>query len=515
MKKGLIITLVVLALAGAATAAVVATQPPPPPNTGGSMTGGNSEMEFTDNMADAIRDVMDALGPAPDNVVGFGMGFKRPQGTVITGEENGVLLQAYRRASGIFASDESNMDCRPTVDAERMLEYDPQSSDNTAAGYGAGNNMFAAKAGYTVYDSLGNLDERIGKTVTWLVSADKTVMKYDSDTAVAAVDRADVYAYWIQSVPDENKLQGTVFNKGTDDRQDDPVKKGVLFFKRIGPSPSATDEQIEVDGGGRYNIAGKLTAGHYEVSFDPLDGKGKKVINSNWLYIPGDWKEVDKDWFVLVRNTYKITYDHVAKMAASNLTANTLHMEWHDIPLDWLTESEEALASATEACFPGMYCITYAYKDANEKNRPPSQENMDESETEMTPGYYPDVFQETPVRGESGEMRLEEVPTLSFYRGTEEGGYIDGNFYVCIPMDISVVLENGFVLDTALLPGYFDPMTEAMEKSYRGMGWEDFAFLGKLELEGAKALIETGTPLEIGYTHENGAFVKLVIEVED
>jgi hypothetical protein len=513
MKKGLIITLVVLALAGAGTAAVVTMSPQPKEDAG--ISEENEALELSDNMSDAIREVMDALGPPPDNVVGFGMGFKRPQGTAITAEEHSVLLRAFRSASSIFTSAESNMDCQPTVDADRMLEYDPQSADNSASGYGAGNNVFVAKAGYTVYDSLGNLDARIGKTVTWIVSANKTIKKYDSSSAAAAVDRASVYAYWIQSVPEDNKLKGTVFNKGTDDRQDEPVKKGILYFKRIGPNPSTTDEEIDVDSNGRYDITGKLTAGHYEVSFDPLDGKGKKVINSNWLYIPGDWKDVNKDWFVLVRNTYKITYDHIAKTAAFHATVNTLHMEWHEIPLDWHTESEEALVCAAEAGFPGMYCITYEYLNTEEKKQPPSQDNLDESETEMVPGYYPDVFQETPVREEGGETRLAAVPTLSLYRGTADAGYVEGGFYLCLPIELSIFLENGEELGIPLAPGVFDPMTVSMEESFRVQGWGEFAFLGQLEMEKVQALIETGIPLEIYYKHEGGAYVKLTIEIEE
>ncbi len=83
-------------------------------------------------------------------------------------------------------------------------------------------NSFSYKA-YTKYDRLGNLDEAIGKTVTHLVSADKTVKKYDSSAAQASVDVAGVYAYWIQSLPDENK-QKVRFQQGA--TTDEPVKKG-------------------------------------------------------------------------------------------------------------------------------------------------------------------------------------------------------------------------------------------------------------------------------------------------
>ena len=107
MKKGFILGLVGLAAAAVVTTTVVTLMPPPGEhNNALSEQAGDMEMELSDNMSDAIRNVMDVLGPAPDNVVGFGMGFKRPAGTSITAEENSVLLRSFRTGSGIFSSDE-------------------------------------------------------------------------------------------------------------------------------------------------------------------------------------------------------------------------------------------------------------------------------------------------------------------------------------------------------------------------------------------------------------------------
>jgi len=511
MKKGIIFGLIGVITIAAAATIITLTSPPPPPSSASSEA---LESELTDDMSGAIREVMEALGPAPDNVVGFGMGFRRPNGTTVTGEENGILLSAFRKGSGIFASQEGNMGCSPTVDTEKMLEYDPQSPDNTASGYGTGNSVFIGKAGYTKYDELGNIDKRIGKTITHFVSVDKTVRKSGSPEAQATIDAAGMYAYWIQSLPDENILHGTVFNKGADDRKDEPVKKGTLYFKRIGPNPSSTDEEIDVNGNGHYNADGKLTAGHYEVSFDPKDGKGKKVINPNWLYIPGETEDKDIDWYVLVRKTYSIVYDHVAKTAADSVTVNTLHMEWHNIPIDWYVESDEAFLLGTEACLEGTYCLTYDYVNADEKNRPASQEDIDESETEITPGYYPEVFDETPVGDSSGTFKLPYVPTLSFYRGAEEGGFIPGSFYVSLPVEIAIFIGNGEQYGTALAPGVFNPLTKEMEAAFKEQGWEAWAFMGRLDTGKAEALIQDETPLEISYTHSNGAYIKVVISIE-
>ncbi len=63
-------------------------------------------------------------------------------------------------------------------------------------------------------------------------------------------------------------------------------------------------------------------------------------------------------------------------------------------------------------------------------------------------------------------------------------------------------------------PRVFDPMSIEMETSFREMGWEEWAFLGQIDSGKAEALIETETPLEISYTHSNGASVKVVISVE-
>lgn len=150
MKKGIIFGLIGVITIAAATAIITLTSPPPPPSSASSEV---LESELTDDMSGAIREVMEALGPAPDNVVGFGMGFRRPNGTTVTGEENGILLSAFRKGSGIFASQEGNMGCSPTVDTEKMLEYDPQSPDNTASGYGTGNSVFIGKAGLAVVKS--------------------------------------------------------------------------------------------------------------------------------------------------------------------------------------------------------------------------------------------------------------------------------------------------------------------------------------------------------------------------
>lgn len=481
---------------------------PPPPSQA------VQELELNDDMSGAITGVMEALGPAPNNVVAFGLGFRRPKGTAVTVAESAVLFDFYRNGARIFESDQGNMGCSPTVDIDRLLEYDPMSTNNSASGYGKGNSTFMGKAGYTKYDALGNIDASLGKTVAHFVSVDKTVRKSGSKEAQAVIDISSAYAYWIESLPDENILKGTVFNKGADDRKDEPVKKGTLYFKRIGPSPSSIDEQVEVRNDGTYNAEGILTAGHYEVSFDPRDGKGKKVINPNWLYIPGEWKASDKDWYVLVRNTYHITYDHLAKLADTGTTVNTLHMEWSNIPIDWLVESEDAYLLAAQAGFEETYCLTYDYVNAEEKKQPPSQENVDESETDIIPGYYPDVFRETPLSSSSGTFRLPYVPTLSFYRGAEEGGFVHGGFYVSIPVEINVFVDNGVEYGTALAPGVFDPMTVEQEAFFRGQGWDDWAFMGRIDLEKVEGLIEKQTPLEISYKHSNGAYVTVTVSIE-
>lgn len=478
-----------------ALVAIMLTACAPAPMTPPKIEGASIEdMPLTDNMSDAINDVMDALGSAPENVIGFGIGFNKPKATPISADEIIMLRSLYETAQKTFSSPESTMGCSPFIFQE------PGS-------------VFIGKLGYNKYDKLGNLNAEIGKTVIHIVSADKVKKKSGSEGVKAIIEATSAYAYWIESLPDGNALKGTVYNLGTDGRKDDPVKRGTLFFKRIGPNPSSPEEEISVNSDGSYDISSRLTAGHYEVAFDPLDGKGKKIINANWLFIPGEHLNTDQDWFVLVNKTYKITYDHVAKLAGSNEIVNTLHMQWHAIPIDWPTTSDDALTAAKEASLVGTYCITYDYENVDASSTVVSDDNEDDSETEITPGYSPDVYSEEPLEAEGGIVKLPYRPTLSLYRGAKDGDFVEGDYYLSIPVEI--VIETPVMsMGTAIVPGIFDPLPNDFEKSYRTQGWEDWAFLGHLDSDQVLNLIEGGKTLVIEYTHPNGAYVKVTIEEE-
>ena len=106
---------------------------------------------------------------------------------------------------------------------------------------------------------------------------------------------------------------------------------------------------------GKYKTEGELTAGHYKVSFDPKDGKGEKVLNNNWLYIPGDTPK--QDWEVLVRNTYQIIYDFSHSNVSDDMVVFKTHMEWHDIPIDWSVESEEAYDLGNQSQLSGTVLL--------------------------------------------------------------------------------------------------------------------------------------------------------------
>ena len=383
MKKVKMICLMIVMLIALTGCPSTASQDVPMPPSAGS--GAEDNAEITENIDSIIEDMASKLGEPPEDVVGFGAGYKRK--SAITPSENAALLNLFRAKSSYFAF--YDMGCKPTTTVEDMGTYDPENENAKNTGYGTGNNTWIGKAGFNQYDRLGNLDDRIGKTEYDLVSLDKTIKKTSTENAQAEIDRGSIYAYWIISLPDENILDGVVYDKGADEKLE-PVKKGVLHFERVGPGPASVDVKVQVNRSGKYKTEGELTAGHYKVSFDPKDGKGEKVLNNNWLYIPGDTPT--QDWEVLVRKTYQIIYDFSHTNVSDSMVAFETHMEWHDIPIDWTVESEEAFELGTRLSYVGMYCLTYEYFNQNPDVLEGLDDNDDESETEITPGYAPNIF---------------------------------------------------------------------------------------------------------------------------
>lgn len=472
----------------------------------GSSEGTDSEDEaITEDLTSVIEAMESQLGDAPHDVIGLGIGYRK--NSPITVPESAALQKLFREKTRIFAF--YNMGCSPSLPVDDMDTYDPLAEDNTAAGYAKGNSYWAAKSGFTRYDSLGNLDAAVGKTSYDLVSIDKTVKKASTSEAQAVINSVGVYAYWIVSLPDENNLSGMVYNKGADDRQE-PVKKGTLRFKRVGPGPSKVDVKVPVDKSGHYESEGELTAGHYEVSFDAKDGKGEKVLNDNWLYIPGDTPT--KDWTVLVRNTYHIIYDNTAVL--SDDAPYKVHMEWTDIPIDWKVSSDEALRFGTESGFDGTYCLTYDYFNEESHNGQASQDNDDESETEVTPGYPPAIFKETPIVDGDGQIKMLYRPTLSFFRGAEDSEYMPDAYYVCMFFELALFAD-GTIMTLPYFPGgVFYPNWESVEKTLEPM-FTTLSRFGRLDAGKAEDLIENGVPIELKYTYPNGDYIKLVIQVQE
>lgn len=472
-----------------------AGSPPPPPGTPGS---------GSEDLSDIISQLEEVLGPAPADVVGFAAGYKK--NAPITGTENNALLTFYRNKAKTFIT--YNLDCPATVTADDMVNYNDQEENLANTGYGNGNKQWSGRAGYNKYDRLGNLDDSIGKTEIAIVSMDKSLKRYSSSNAEALVSAGNFYAYWIISLPDDNDLTGTVFNKGADNRQE-PVKKGVLRFKRIGPGPDSVDVKVNVQRDGTYESKGELTAGHYEVSFDAKDGKKVMILNKNWLYIPSDTPE--KDWTALVRNTYHIIYDCEAYIAEKPYR---IHMEWNDIPIDWKVSSDEALAYGKEAGYMGTYCTTYDYFNTEEALGKASQDADDESETEITPGYLPTVFKETPLEGDGQLIKMIEPPTLSFYRGAEDSNYMEGAHYVDMCYELALY-AGGQKLDVPFFPGaVFSPEWVSHEAQLEP-SFQELARFGRLDGKKATDLIDNGLPMEIKYTYPDGAFIKMVIKLQE
>ncbi len=88
----------------------------------------------------------------------------------------------------------------------------------------------------------------------------------------------------------------------------------------------------EVSSDGRYNANGLLTAGHYEVSFDPKDGKGQKGDQSKLALYTSDTK--DMMWTGMSVEKPQHRYEH---KTVTNITSIPSH-GMHDIPIDWLVE---------------------------------------------------------------------------------------------------------------------------------------------------------------------------------
>lgn len=515
MKKSLVILLLVY-LAFSLTACTAKNKAtvnnvPPPPNSGNSENGGDSDMdgndsdELSEDISSIIEAMHDHLGDPPDNVIGFCAGYKK--NGAISSAENIALMKFFGENAKVFAF--YDMGCTPTMLAEEMETYDEKSENHKNTGYSHDNSTWIGKAGYNNYDTLGNLDASINKTSYSLVSIDKTLKKASSSEAQAIINSSSVYAYWIVSLPDENELKGTVYNKGTDDRKE-PVKKGKLHFKRVGPEPTTTDITIDVDQQGQYESIGELTAGHYKVSFNPSDGKGETIINENWLYIPGINYEMD--WFVLVRNTYHIIYDCSATLSTES--TYKIHMEWTDLPIDWKVTSEEAYQYGMDLGYMGTYCLTYEYFDDGERAVVETQIDEDGNETELVPGYLPTVLQETPIYGEGQTIKMKRPPTLSFYKGAQDSNYMPGAYYVAMTFELEMT-SGVIAMDVPFIPGAaLEPEWLEVEQQMKPL-FEELSRAGRLDEEKVDALIEREQPLEVTYTWDNGDYYKMIIQIQE
>lgn len=472
------------------------------------VTGAEDNAEITENIDSIIEDMASTLGEPPDDVIGFGAGYKRK--SAISPSENAALLKLFRAKSSYFAF--YDMGCKPEVTAEDMLTYDPETKNAKNTGYGKGNSTWIGKAGFNKYDRLGNLEDIIGKTEYDLVSMDKTIKKVSTENAQAEIDRGNIYAYWIISLPDDNLLDGVVYDKGADEKLE-PVKKGILHFKRVGPGPSSVDVEVQVNKRGKYKTKGELTAGHYKVTFDPKDGKGEKVLNNNWLYIPGDTPT--QDWEVLVRQTYVITYDYSHTYVSDGMKVFETHMEWHDIPIDWSVESKEALDLGTRLSYVGMYCLTYEYFEDKPVVLEKIDDNDDESETESTPGYSPDVLKNDAPVVDGGTIKITRKPTLSFFRGAKGSIYKEDACYINLEYGVSLV-GNGQAIEVPIA-FEMNPLPYKSEAIFEQQGWGILSRIGRLEDKAVSDLVSSGIPLTITYEDPAPTIkrVKLIIKPEE
>lgn len=473
-----------------------------------SAAGAEDNAEITENIDSIIEDLSSQLGEPPEDVIGFCAGYKRK--SAITPSENAALLKLFREKSSGFAF--YNMGCSQTMTAEDMLTYDPDSENSKATGYGSGNNIWIGKAGFNKYDRLGNLEESINKTAYDVVSIDKTIKKTSTENAQAEIDRGSIYAYWIISLPDDNVLDGVVYDKGADETLE-PVKKGVLHFERVGPGPSSVDVKIDVNKSGKYKTEGELTAGHYKVSFDPKDGKGEKVLNNNWLYIPGDTPT--QDWEVLVRNTYQIIYDFSHTYVSDGTVVFKTHMEWHDIPIDWTVESQEAFDLGTSLSYQGLYCLIYEYFENNPVVREDYDDNDDEGEAESLPGYAPSILQVDAPVVDGSTCKITQQPTLSFFRGAKDSLYLKDAYYVNLEYNVAAV-GLGQTIEVPLEID-INPLPYKQEAFFEKQGWGLLSRIARLDEKAADALINDGVPLTISYrdAEPNIIDLKLVIKPEE
>lgn len=506
MKKAIIICLIALliftltACSGSTTGASGQNGPPPPPGA-----GTQDSNEITENIESIIEDMISNLGQPPNDVVGFGAGYKRED--PITPTENAALFKLFRSVSGTFGY--YDMGCTPDITSDDMLTYDPTGENSGNTGYGKGNNVWTGKAGFNKYDRLGNLDSSIKKTEFDFVSIDKTTKRASTENAQALIDRASIYGYWIVSLSDDNILEGVVYDKGADDKLE-PVKKGILKFKRVGPGPSEVNVEVTVNGNGEYKTEGELTAGHYEVSFDAKDGKGDKILNENWLYIPGDTPT--KDWEVLVRNTYAIIYDFTHySVSDGGGKMFEAHMEWHDIPIDWTVESEEAYELGRDASLLGMYCLTYEYFDKNPGDEESIDDNDDESETESTPGYSPSILNVDIPQTDGFPWKITQKPTLSFYRGAEDSLYLQDAVYMNLEYDIGMVAGDQIIEVPVEVD--INPVPSEVEKQLEQQGWGRLSRIARLEEKEVRALIDEGSTIEILYEDSNPVSVRFKVTI--
>ena len=469
-----------------------------------SAAGAEDNAEITENIDSIIEDLSSQLGEPPEDVIGFCAGYKRR--SAITPAENAALLKLFREKSSGFAF--YDMGCSQTMTAEDMLTSDPDSENSKATGYGSGNNIWIGKAGFNKYDRLGNLEESINKTAYDVVSIDKTIKKATTENAQAEIDRGSIYAYWIISLPDDNVLEGIVYDKGADEKRE-PVKKGILHFERVGPGPDSIDLKVNVNGSGKYKTDGELTAGHYKVSFDPKDGKGEKLLNNNWLYIPGDTPT--QDWEVLVRNTYQIIYDFRHTNVSDRSVVFEAHIEWHDIPIDWTVESEEAFDLGTSLSYQGLYCLIYEYFENNPAALENYDDNDDESETESLPGYAPSVLKVKAPVVDGSTAKITQNPTVSFFRGAKDGMYLKDAYYINLEYNVAMV---GYG-QTIEVPVEIDinPLPYKQEAFFEKQGWGILSRIARLDEKAAEALINDGTPLTISYTDSEPSSKKLTVVI--
>lgn len=498
MKRIIILSLIcIFVLMTTGCQSVTTPKPPSSAQGGDAASSGAADSslgdfedhpEITDNIDSIIVDISDALGEPPEDVVGFGVGYRRK--TAINPSENEALLSLYKSKAATF--EVYNMGCD--------------------AFYQSVNNTWIGKAGFNKYDRLGNLDKSIGKAEFDIVSLDKTVKNASSEKAQAEIDRGSIYAYWIVSLPDDNDLEGVVYDRGADHNLD-PVKKGVLHFERVGPGPSSVDVQVKVDEAGKYTVEGELTAGHYKVSFDPKDGKEEEILNNNWLYIPGETPT--QDWEVLVRKTYTITYDIIHTAASDNSKLFEAHMEWHHIPIDWSVESEEALELGTLLSFDGMYCLTHDYYENNVDALEPPDESEDENETTGTPGYEPSVLEENSPKSSDGSIKITQKPTLSFFRANKGSLYKEDAYYMNLEYGVSMI-TGGMTIDVPLA-FEISPLPYDNEVQLSKQGWGELARIARLKDEAIEDLIESDSPLVLTYEDKapNTIRVKVTIKLEE